>query len=124
MISPSNTYPGLTKAADYNASNEPDVYYPNCTRNYTRVAPTDDLQGAAAAQLARQLRKTRVYLLDDGDLYGRSVAEVFAATARQLGIQVVGGPEAVDPTASDYGGLGQKVSQTVPDFVYWGGYEN
>ena len=41
MISPANTYPGLTKNIPGAVeSNEPDVYYPNCKRNYTRVVPT------------------------------------------------------------------------------------
>ncbi|MFN8475875.1 MAG: hypothetical protein U0822_27100 [Anaerolineae bacterium] len=44
MVSPANTYPGLTKTAGA-AQGEPDVYYPTKTRNYTRVVPADDLQG-------------------------------------------------------------------------------
>ena len=48
MISPANTYPGLTKPGKGEAG-EPEKYYPNGKRNYTRVVPADDLQGAAAA---------------------------------------------------------------------------
>ncbi len=57
MISPANTYPGLTKAGK-GEPNEPDVYYPNgCTRNYPRVVPADDLQGRAGAHVGRQARR-------------------------------------------------------------------
>ena len=82
---PPKRYPGLTKAADYNAPDEPDVYYANCQRNYARVAATDDLQGAIAAAFAKRIGANRVYVLHDSDLYGRGVAEIFATTARDLG---------------------------------------
>jgi len=45
MVSPANTYPGLTKPG--REANEPNVYY-NGKRNYARVVPADDLQGLAA----------------------------------------------------------------------------
>jgi len=35
MVSPANTYPGLTKPGK--GTNEPNVYYPNGKRNYARV---------------------------------------------------------------------------------------
>jgi branched-chain amino acid transport system substrate-binding protein len=124
MISPANTYPGLTKSTPYNAPNEPDVYYPNCKRNYSRVAATDDLQGAVGAVYAKQLGAQKVYVLHDSDLYGQGIAEVFAAIARQQGLQVVGGPEGMDPAASDYRALAQKVRQASPDLVYWGGVDD
>jgi branched-chain amino acid transport system substrate-binding protein len=54
MVSPANTYPGLTKPGKGEA-NEPNVYYPNGKRNYARVVPADDLQGVAAANWAKSL---------------------------------------------------------------------
>ena len=84
MISPANTYPGLTKAGKGEA-NEPDVYYPNgCARNYTRVVPADDLQGRAGALWASQLGVTKAYVLDDTQLYGKGIADVFANEAPGL----------------------------------------
>ena len=61
MISPANTSPGLTtKITPYNAPNEPDVYTPNgCKRNYTRVVPSDEIQGAVGAVGAQQLGATK-----------------------------------------------------------------
>jgi branched-chain amino acid transport system substrate-binding protein len=121
MISPSNTYPGLTKQTAYNTSGEPDVYYPNCPRNYARVAATDDLQGAVGAQLASRLGASKVYVLHDSDLYGQGLADVFADSARRLGLDIVGGPEGIDPAASDYRALAEKVRRVGPDVVYFGG---
>jgi branched-chain amino acid transport system substrate-binding protein len=122
MISPANTYPGLTKVTPYNAPNEPDVYYPNgCKRNYSRVAATDDIQGAVGAVWAQQLGATKIYVLHDSDLYGQGIAEVFNATAKKLNLNVVGGPEGIDPAASDYRSVAQKIKSTSADLVYFGG---
>ena len=57
MISPSTTYPGLTKPGK-GAGSEPDVYYPTGVRNYARVVPTDDLQGAVGAAWAQTPRRS------------------------------------------------------------------
>jgi branched-chain amino acid transport system substrate-binding protein len=123
MVSYAATYPGLTKQTAYNAPGEPDMYYPDCQRNFARVVPTDDMQGAAAATFAKQLGVTRVYAIDDGSGYGQNLAATFASTASAIGLQVVGGPEAFDPAASDYRSLADKIRQSNPGLVYYGGTE-
>src|SRR6185369_4431259 len=71
MISPANTYPGLTKPGKGEA-NEPGVYYPDgCQHNYYRVVPADDLQGDAGANWAKEMNLTKVYVLDDTEIYGK-----------------------------------------------------
>jgi branched-chain amino acid transport system substrate-binding protein len=121
MVSPANTAPGLTKKSQYSTPNEPDVYYPSCQRNYTRVVPTDELQGVVAAALAKQLGIGRVYLLRDSTLYSQWLAESFADTAVRIGLQVVGGPENADSFGADYVALAERVRQAQPDFIYWSG---
>jgi branched-chain amino acid transport system substrate-binding protein len=122
MISPANTYPGLTKKVEGAVeANEPDVYYEGCKRNYTRVVPSDEIQGAAAANWSKQLGATKVYVLDDTQLYGHGIAVVYANTAPKVGLQVVGGPEGIDDKASDYRALAQKVRQSGADMVFFGG---
>jgi branched-chain amino acid transport system substrate-binding protein len=120
MISPANTYPGLTKPGK-GEPNEPDVYYPGGKRNYARVVPADDLQGAVAANWAKQVGVQKVYVLDDTELYGHGIAQVFADTAAKIGVQVVGGPEGIDSKASDYRALATKIRGANPDMVYFGG---
>ena len=120
MISPGNTYPGLTKPGTGNAG-EPWTYYPLGVRNYFRVVPADDLQGAAAAAYAKELGVKRVYVLDDTELYGHGIAVIFAKSARDLGLEVVGGPEGIDVHANDYSALASKIIGTKPDLVYFGG---
>jgi len=119
MVSPANTYPGLTKPGKGEA-NEPKVYYPNGKRNFARVVPADDLQGNAAANWAKSLGVKKVYILDDQELYGKGLADIFDATAKKLGMQVLG-HEGIDPKASDYKALMTKIKALNPDMIYFGG---
>lgn len=120
MISPGNTYPGLTKPGTGTAG-EPFVYYPLGERNYFRVVPADDLQGSAAAAYANQAGLKSVYVLDDTELYGHGIAVIFAESAKSLGMQVVGGPEGIDVRANSYTDLALKIIAANPDLVYFGG---
>ncbi len=121
MISPANTYPGLTKGPEFGADKgEPDVYYPTGKRNYFRVVPADDIQGVVAARWARSLGARRVYILDDTELYGRGLANVFEKTAKQIGLTVVG-RDGIDGKAQDYAALATKIKATNPNLIYFGG---
>jgi branched-chain amino acid transport system substrate-binding protein len=120
MISPSNTYVGLTKAGT-GEPNEPAVYYPSGNRNYARVIPADDVQGAVAAGWAKHLGVSKVYVLHDTEPYGHVVASSVADAAGKIGLQIVGGPEGVDPRAQEYQGIATKVRGANPELVYYGG---
>ena len=124
MISPANTYPGLTKNIPHNAPNEPDVYYPDCKRNYVRLAATDDLQGANAAAFAKQIGAASTFVLHDSDQYGQILADAFAAEATHVGLQVEVELEATDAVDGDYGALVEKIHQSGANVVYWGGFMN
>jgi branched-chain amino acid transport system substrate-binding protein len=120
MVSPANTYPGLTKAGKGEAD-EPDKYYPNgCARNYHRTVAADDLQGLAGAKWALKLGAKNVYVLDDTELYGKGVADVFNKEAPGVGLTVLG-RDSIDGKATDYKALAEKVKATSPDLVYFGG---
>lgn len=54
MISPANTYPGLTKPGK-GEPNEPYDYRPTGKVNFFRVVPADDLQGGLAAQWMKEM---------------------------------------------------------------------
>ncbi|MEI6211516.1 MAG: branched-chain amino acid ABC transporter substrate-binding protein [bacterium] len=119
MISPANTYPGLTKPGTGEA-NEPGVYRPGGKTNYFRVVPADDVQGAAAARWARQMGIKRVFILHDRELYGKGLADVFKRTAGTLGLTVLG-YEGIDGRAANYRSLIAKMRQGNPELVYFGG---
>lgn len=122
MVSPANTYPGLTKPGY--AAGEPDVYYPAGVRNYARVVTADDVQGKVDATfMSTQLSVKTVYILDDQQLYGKGVADVFEKTATSLGIKVLG-HEGIDTKAADYKALMTKISTSnngqPPDAIFVG----
>jgi branched-chain amino acid transport system substrate-binding protein len=119
MVSPANTASGLTKPGK-GEKNEPDVYYPNGKRNYARVVPADDIQGVAAANWTKSLGAQKVYILDDQELYGKGIADVYDKTAKSLGLDVVG-HEGINPKASDYRALMNKIKGLQPDLIYYGG---
>ena len=52
MISPANTWPGLTKPG-MGDPGEPEIYRPSGKVNYFRVVPADDLQGPLARRLGQ-----------------------------------------------------------------------
>ncbi len=124
MISPANTYPGLTVAVEgVTEPGEPDSYYPQGYRNYTRVISTDNKQGGAGAAWAKELGATKAYVLDDTQVYGKGLARSWAIYAEQLGIEVVsagGTSEGFDAKATDYNALAQKIKDSGADFIYIG----
>jgi branched-chain amino acid transport system substrate-binding protein len=122
MISPANTYAGLTHSAPGTEAGEPDKYYPNgCTRNYTRVVASDDNQGKAGAQFMKdELGVTSVFILDDKELYGKGVADAFEDAAKSIGLKVAG-HEGWDKDAPNYTSLMTKIKSTGANGIYIGG---
>jgi len=122
MISPANTYPGLTKKAGA-AAGEPDKFYPGgCKRNYSRVVPADDLQGAVGASWMKELGGTKVFITHDNELYGKGLADVFREAAKKQGLTEAGYEGA--PKADNYRALANKIKDSGADFVYYGGIED
>ena len=74
MVSPANTYTGLTAKGPGTAAGEPGKYYPTGKRNYARVVAQDQYQGAADAILAQRLGVKKMYILNDKEAYGLGVA--------------------------------------------------
>jgi branched-chain amino acid transport system substrate-binding protein len=118
MISPANTYIGLTKPGG--EPDEPEKYYPTGERNYTRVIVADDEQGQAGALLMEEEGVESVYILDDKETYGKGLADQTQKSAEELGIQVVG-REGIDGSAANYRSLMNKIARVDPDAIYFGG---
>jgi len=118
-ISPTNTWPGLTKVGF--APGEPGIFYPTGRRTYFRTCPTDEYQAPAAAHWAESLGFRSVYILNDGEAYGKGLADLFEETAYELELEVVG-HVTIDKMADDYKKVLEEVAATNPDLVYFGGY--
>jgi branched-chain amino acid transport system substrate-binding protein len=118
MISPANTYTGLTKPTP--DESEPDKYYPTGERNYARVIVTDVQQGQAGASFMADEGVQTVFILDDRETYGKGVADEFETAAEDLGIEVLG-REGIDGSAPNYRSLMNKIAAADPDAIYFGG---
>jgi branched-chain amino acid transport system substrate-binding protein len=139
MVSPANTYPGLTKPGEGRSPDEPGVYYPNGIRNYARVIPADDVQGIQGANWAASLGAHSIYIVDDGTGYGMTVTRFFEAQARAIGLQVLAhdtlpfppgawgqhaSGSAFNQNAFLQGGsakIAARILVSKPDLVYFGG---
>jgi branched-chain amino acid transport system substrate-binding protein len=120
MVSPSNTYPGLTEGGPGTEAGEPDNYYPSGKRNYARVVWNDQFQGAANAQYAKELGLKKIFILNDGETYGNGIATLFDQYAKKLGIQILGNQK-WDKKATSYEALGSRIKSAGADGVFFGG---
>jgi branched-chain amino acid transport system substrate-binding protein len=119
MVSPANTSPSLTKPRT-GERHEPMCYRPSGQLNYVRVVPTDDVQGPAGAHWAKDLGAKRVYILDDNEVYGKGITELFERTCESIGITVLG-HESIDAKAQEFSALMIKIKTMNPDLIYFGG---
>jgi branched-chain amino acid transport system substrate-binding protein len=120
MVSPANTYVGLTHSGPGTAAGEPGKYYPTGKRNYARVVAADDFQGAADATLAQKLKIKKLFVLNDKEAYGQGVATNTANAAKKLGITVVKNV-AWDPKATSYSALALQIAHSGATAVFLGG---
>jgi branched-chain amino acid transport system substrate-binding protein len=119
-ISGGNTYVGLTRSGPGTAAGEPDQYAPTGRRGYARMMPADDVQAAAVALLAKRLKLSRAFVLDDRSSYGRGLAAAYRVAAEQLGIGLVGTAH-WEPDARDYRALAEQIRATRPHTVFVAG---
>ena len=118
QVSPSNTAVGLTKKSADPA--EPAKYYPTGKRTYGRVVPADNIQAAAQISYMKDQGVTKLYVLDDKEVYGKGIGDAVAADAKKAGIQVAG-DEGIDPKAANYRSLAQKIKSSGADGMFFGG---
>ena len=121
LISPTNSDVGLTHAGATTSPGQPTEYYPTGVRNFVRIAAPDDLQGTADALLAKQLGVHRVFVLDDGEFYGRTVAGPFEDAARGYGLTIAG-TASWGVNQTKFGALAKEVARSGADGVFLGGY--
>lgn len=119
MVSPANTWPGLTKPG-VGEANEPEAYRDHGRITYFRVVPADDIQGQVGAQWAKELGVASVFVLHDRELYGLGIAKMFRLNAEKLGLTVAGF-EGIDGKAANFRPLINKIRQSGAQLVYFGG---
>jgi ABC-type branched-subunit amino acid transport system substrate-binding protein/DNA-binding beta-propeller fold protein YncE len=121
MISPSNTVRGLTRPYRGMARGELEELYPTGQRNFVRIAAADHLAPVAIVQAAKELRRTRAFVLWDGDDSDTAgFADDMRAAARMRGLEVVGAA-GWDPGARDFARLARRVAAAQPEAVLMAG---
>ena len=108
MLSPSNTYGGLT--------NE-DRLYPTGARSFFRIAARDDLEANAQVELAKQLGHDRVFFLTSAwREYGESYEESVREAAERLDVEILG-LSVFDHEAESFAGPARKIAKMQPEAV-------
>jgi branched-chain amino acid transport system substrate-binding protein len=120
MVSPTNTYIGLTRSGPATAADEPDRYYPTGARNFVHLMASDDYQAAGIDLFLSQLHRHRLFLLDDGEATGYAgaiFARRFATSAR---LTIAGSAE-WSAAARGYLGLAARIARARADAVVLSG---
>ncbi|MBI4013312.1 MAG: branched-chain amino acid ABC transporter substrate-binding protein [Candidatus Rokubacteria bacterium] len=105
MISPANTNPLITDRG---------------LPNVNRVCGRDDVQGAVAAQFAKeQLKAKSVYILHNKNQYGQGIAEFFQETAKKSGINVLGFEGSEE--RANFDPILTPIKAKNPDLIFFGG---
>ena len=120
-ISPASSAVGLTRPGT--DKGEPDKYYPSGKRSFGRVVPADHIQADVQIQYQKAEGCTKLYVLNDQQVYGRSLSILVAEDARRAGMTVVG-DDGIDPKASNYRDLATAISEKAPDCIFFGGTTN
>ncbi|HSB25293.1 MAG TPA: branched-chain amino acid ABC transporter substrate-binding protein [Burkholderiaceae bacterium] len=88
-----------------------------------RLLANDNALGAGLAlHAANNLHLKRVAVIDDRTAYGQGVAEVFAATAKAKGIQIVDQQYTTDK-ATDFMAILTAIKAKNPDGIFYGGMD-
>jgi branched-chain amino acid transport system substrate-binding protein len=115
QISPANTNPSLTQGQDYLKTKTRPF------KSYFRVATTDLIQGAFAADYAAtSLKAKSVYLVNDKLVYGQGLTKAFGDEFTKKGGKVLG-TQFVATDQKDFSAVVSKVKQAKPDMVFYGG---
>jgi branched-chain amino acid transport system substrate-binding protein len=101
MVSPANTYVGLTTNLPGSAPGEPTKYYPTGKRNYLRIVPIDSIQAAADLMAMKQAGCTKVAMANDKQAYGAGLAQLIELEKKFYGVTVVSNT-GIDPTAPNF----------------------
>ena len=118
QCSPANTNEGLTKP-EFGAKDVRSKFPDRI--NYVRVVTTDDNQGPAAAKyILETLKKTKVYIIDDTETFGKGIADNFQKYLEANGGTTVA-RDGVPKSTTDYSAILTAAAAKSPEAIYFGG---
>jgi branched-chain amino acid transport system substrate-binding protein len=122
LLGATSTFLGLTRAGPGATAPGARWSFPAGQRNFARVVPADDVQGAAGAVVAKRHGARSVFVLNDCFCeYGRGLSAAFRSAAARIGLRVAG-VEEWSAYASGYHALAERIRRTGADAVYLAGY--
>jgi branched-chain amino acid transport system substrate-binding protein len=120
MVSPANTYVGLTTRLPGSRRGEPAKYYPTGRRNYLRIVPIDSIQAAADLIAMKQAGCTKVALAHDDEVDGAGLARVLELEKRLYGVTIVS-DTAVNSTAPSFRYYARTIRAARADCFFFSG---
>ena len=99
---------------------EPDKYYPSGKRTYGRVVPADHIQAAAQVDLQKDEGCTKLYIVNDKEVYGKGLADQVARIAKAQGLQVMAN-EGIDTKSANFRTVANKIKSSGADCMFFGG---
>jgi branched-chain amino acid transport system substrate-binding protein len=120
MISPANTYVGLTTSEPGSAPGEPQKYYPGGVRTYMRIVPRDSIQAGADALAMKQAGCKQIALANDKTPYGAGIAQQIELVKKAYGINVIS-DTGVNPTAPNFRSFASTIKNQGADCFFYGG---
>jgi branched-chain amino acid transport system substrate-binding protein len=125
MISPTNTFSGLT-VRDYAATDGysfDQLHPPGKPITYFRIAPTTVIEGAVDAAFTFQALGVRsTYVVSDRTPYGEELVAGFTQRFEVKGGTIVRSEGIPDGNASVLADLAARIAATNPEAVFYGGY--
>ena len=120
MVSPANTYVGLTTDLPGSAPGEPQKYYPTGKRNYLRIVPIDSIQAAADLIAMKQAGCTKVAVANDKEAYGAGLATLLGLEKGFYGVTITS-DTGIDPTSPNFRSYASTIAGQGADCFFFSG---
>lgn len=104
------------------SATNPDLTKPGYKTSFRLIANDNALGAALAIFAGDTLKVKKVAVIDDRTAYGQGLADVFKATAKQKGMQVVG-EEFTNDKATDFMAILTGIKSKKPDAIFFGGLD-
>ena len=120
MVSPANTYVGLTTKLPGSAAGEPTKYYPSGKRNYLRIVPIDSIQAAADLIAMKNAGCTKIAVANDKEAYGAGLGTLLGLEKGFYGDTITSNT-GIDPTAPNFRSYASTIQGQGADCFFFSG---
>ena len=104
------------------AATNPNLTKPGYNTTYRIIANDNALGAGLAIYAADKLKLKKVAVIDDRSAYGQGVAEIFAKTAKEKGMEIVDS-QFTNDKATDFMAILTAIKSKNPDAIFFGGMD-